>query len=53
MSADFSLWIDQLTEVAKQVHPEGWQMTCRYPLIYLEYFNDGLSPEEAYAKEWE
>ncbi|MNZ99842.1 hypothetical protein D3C78_1191820 [compost metagenome] len=55
MEVTFELWIDALVaEVKKTFTLTGsviWSIR-KYPMMYREYYDDGLTPGQALEKEW-
>jgi hypothetical protein len=49
---DFALWFDELLDYADDVDSQRAELIAEYPFMYEDYFEEGLSPEDAYHEEW-
>lgn len=49
---DFELWFEDLVEIAyDQSGPVG-KLVDRAPFMYEDYFEAGMTPQEAFIAEW-
>lgn len=49
---DFDLWFDDLVELAYQKSGTVGRLVDRAPFMYEDYYEAGMTPEEALIAEW-
>lgn len=49
---DFDLWFEELVEVAYAESGRIGKLVDRAPFMYEDYYEAGMTPQEAYLAEW-
>lgn len=49
---DWHQWFDQLLDHAWSKNTRHWELIMQYSFMYEDYYDQGATPEQAYAAEW-